>query len=416
MQKGILVSMGILLLTLAVACSSASPPASDQPPPDPGNGESQREAASPDVKSSGGPAATSAPESAEGPAANDPAGGPPEGQDAPDGDAAAALAQAEAEFPGQENEQRAPAGAEPDAALPAHGGEPMVDVQPGQEYQSGTRVNFPALGISFDIPQQWIGGLPQGSSAFLMGSNSQPGLVVVLSHQAKSNDELVSYLNQPLPLDENMVLRVSGQPQVDGEWVNADVSTSDGSGTYQGYLKALVRREGTGIVIVAIGPQEQAGYYRQLAGEIATSVRETATTSAAGQGAGDQQPSAANSALAQEWDQFLRGKRLTYLHSYSSGSAGGYSTHYELDLCSDGSFFYYDRSHVSVDTGGAFGYSGGTTTNTGQWRITSQGGQIVAEIRWQDGQTDYSLLEYVDNKTYVDGQRWFVTSDNSSCP
>jgi hypothetical protein len=416
MRTGILALAAVILLALALACGSPAPQAVEQP------------AAAPATEAAPAPPAAQKTGSSQSPAAQAPVEDSPEVEDARDGDETApstdpndteqTLARAEEAFPAQASNQVTPGGgsvATPDSPADSHGGQPMVDVQPGQEYQAGTRVNFPTLGISFDVPQHWIGGIPQGSSFFVMGSNTQPGLVVVMSHQATSNSQLVSLLGQPLPLDDNVVLRVEGQPRVEGSWIKAGVSATDGFATYGGYLMALVRQQGGGIVIVAAGPPEQTDYYRQLTESISTSVGETAVSSTAGQGASGQAADADSSPLVQEWDQFLRGKRLTYLHSYSSGSSGGYSTHYELDLCSDGSFFYYDRSHVSVDTGGAFGYSGGTTTNTGQWRITTQGGQIVAEMRWQDGQTGYSLLEYVDNKTYVDGARWFVTSDNASC-
>ncbi len=37
------------------------------------------------------------------------------------------------------------------------------------------------------------------------------------------------------------------------------------------------------------------------------------------------------------------------------------------------------------------------------------------ELRWHNGNVGQALLEYRDGGTYVDGQRMYVTSDNTSC-
>ena len=124
----------------------------------------------------------------------------------------------------------------------------------------------------------------------------------------------------------------------------------------------------------------------------------------------------ADTSLAQEWDAHLRGKRLTQLSSYSSGSAGGYNSKQVVYLCADGRFFHHGSSSVSVygDLGG-MGSSGGTEQNTGRWRLVSEGDVAALEIHIDGGESGYLPLGYVDGTTYVNEERTFVTDDNDAC-
>ena len=60
----------------------------------------------------------------------------------------------------------------------------MVEVQIGQQYPGGTRVNFPSLGVSFVVPDEWTGQVPPGAEAFVMGSQTRQGLLIATTHQA----------------------------------------------------------------------------------------------------------------------------------------------------------------------------------------------------------------------------------------
>lgn len=139
----------------------------------------------------------------------------------------------------------------------------------------------------------------------------------------------------------------------------------------------------------------------------------TPATQQPGMGPGGQQQL---SQVGQQWQAHLVGKRVTRIESYSSsGGGGGYSAREEFDLCSNGRFFYSGSSSVSVDVGGTGGYSGGSDGGAGTWRIVEQGNVVGIELRWDNGNVGQALLEYRDGGTYVDGQRMYVTNDNTSC-
>jgi hypothetical protein len=114
-------------------------------------------------------------------------------------------------------------------------------------------------------------------------------------------------------------------------------------------------------------------------------------------------------ALGREWSQWLAGNKVTKMDSYSSGSAGGYSMRIDTHLCSTGEFAMYDQSTVSVDVGGASGYSCGNGAQMGRWRIITQGQLIGIELRYNSGQAEVYQLTYEDGATYADGERVYVT-------
>jgi hypothetical protein len=121
--------------------------------------------------------------------------------------------------------------------------------------------------------------------------------------------------------------------------------------------------------------------------------------------------------LAREWDQHLRGKKLTQLSSYSSGGGGGgYSAERVAYFCRDGSFYYFATSSVSVyGSLGGSGSAGGTTQITGRWRVVTDGDVAALEINNDRGEHGYMPLGYENGKTFVDGTRTFVTDDNNRC-
>jgi hypothetical protein len=113
--------------------------------------------------------------------------------------------------------------------------------------------------------------------------------------------------------------------------------------------------------------------------------------------------------LGREWYEFLAGKKATQMSSYSSGSAGGYSSRTDVHLCANGQFALSGNSTVTVDVGDASGYSGGNSGGSGTWRIITQGQLAGIELRFANGTVEQHRLDYQDGATYVDGDRWYIT-------
>jgi hypothetical protein len=112
-----------------------------------------------------------------------------------------------------------------------------------------------------------------------------------------------------------------------------------------------------------------------------------------------------------EWADFLANMKATQMESYSSGSAGGYSSRTDYHLCANGQFFMTDENSVSVDVGGAYGYGGGSGSGVGTWRVVTQGQLVGIEFHHPNGEVSQHRLEYdyQSSATYVDGSRWYIT-------
>ena len=122
-----------------------------------------------------------------------------------------------------------------------------------------------------------------------------------------------------------------------------------------------------------------------------------------------------NNPQSLQWLNHLRGKLLSRLSSYTSGTAGGYSSNERMLLYPNGQFEYYSASSVSVQADGpvysAGGSSGGQGTRRGTWRIvTGQGTSFLALVYEGSMQEEYTELDFRDNKTFIDGSRVFVTA------
>lgn len=115
------------------------------------------------------------------------------------------------------------------------------------------------------------------------------------------------------------------------------------------------------------------------------------------------------SQVGREWAEFLAGKKATQMSSYSSGSAGGYSSRTDVHLCASGQFALSGNSMVSVDVGGASGYNGGNSQGSGTWRIITEGQVAGIELRYANGGVEQYRLDFQDGATYVNGERWYVT-------
>ena len=130
------------------------------------------------------------------------------------------------------------------------------------------------MGLSFVVPEGWLGSIPEDSMAFVMGSETQPGIIIALTHETATAGELVENLAEPMPLEEDVTLHVQGEPIVEWPWVKAAVLVTNGTGYLPGYLMAMVRQDGPGALYIAFG---QAGpqLFQRLVSGMAASTQTT---------------------------------------------------------------------------------------------------------------------------------------------
>lgn len=270
--------------------------------------------------------------------------------------------------------------------------------------QSTGKVDFQYLGISFTIPEGWVGQEVDGG--YLIGSHTQPGLVMLSLHDLASVEALRANAAQGI-VEEGIMLRPTGQLEgVGGNGIGGEYAGTFSGQQVKAYIVGLVNPNGNGVTIMAATePAKYNAEYRKLALAVANSTRFSTP---------EKPP------IVDEWKQTLRDTQLTYMDSYySSGSSydgystgGGYSSKIKIDLCAAGHFTHSSRSSVSIDTGGAYGSSAGRGGGHGSWDVVGGAqGQAVLVLNFHDGRSEQYNLGYQDKKTLLNGKRWFRTND-----
>lgn len=267
------------------------------------------------------------------------------------------------------------------------GGAP-VEVQPGQQYPAGTRVQFSVAKASFVIPNDWLGGLAPDGNAFMMGSNTKPGLLLATADLATSVEKLKKELSGPVPLDVQTVLTPKGPATVEGKTIRQTFTSQYGEQVFAGFAEAKVFPSGIGVGFFAVGPKAQAAYYKKLVGQLSGSLREMKESEVAKASSG--------------WVAKLKGRALTYYKT-----SGTYTTKRHMSLCADGTFLYKDDESYGSSMGGSnFSYVG-AQGDSGRWKIAGSALQLV----FDNGERSSYQLSNRNGSTFVDGEKWFVTND-----
>jgi hypothetical protein len=277
------------------------------------------------------------------------------------------------------------------------GADTARDLAPGTQYEPKTRIRAAASGVSWVLPDAWLGGIPQGQSLFLMGSNTEPGVGGVFLLTGASGDEVASQMTGPQDLGDGVVLEPSGPLEQPAE----DRMIQDyAGGEYAGRALALWGPAGQCAVYFFAGPEAEMPRYRALLDGLAASTRFFKPD---------------DGGVSEQWRRLLAGMMLKRMSSYTSGTSGGYSSEATLHLCADGRFSYSSSSVTSIDVPGASASGVGQDASTGGWSLESEGTAVVLVLRHDRGEVTRHALGYDGEKTFLDGERVFrVESDG--CP
>ena len=275
-----------------------------------------------------------------------------------------------------------------------------------------SRIDYPYLGIQFSVPSGWQGG--ESEEAYLMGSNTEPGLLAIFVNDAQTPADLKAETDNGIIDDDLQLARSSDFVQVGAQGLGAQFSGYADGQAARAFIIGLINPFGQGLTIAAITSKEQySGRYQELALALANSVAFAAPK---------------ESEKTKEWRDWLKGRRLTYMYSsYSTDGSyydasgqtyGAYSSMsrtVKIDLCSDGSFAYYSSSQSSFDNVGGFGgYASGDDTR-GRWQAaTLADGETTLVLDFASGESTEYDLSYADSKVYLDDTRYFGT-DSEHC-
>jgi hypothetical protein len=273
-----------------------------------------------------------------------------------------------------------------------------AEIQVGQQYAAGTRVSSPSDGVSFVIPDEWLGGLPPDAAAFVLGSHTRAGIGLVIMRAASSWEEIEQFLAQPQDFGDGVIL----SPASPGQRSDRGYEVTLTSPAYAGHAIGRIGPAGNGVIVFFGGPAEQREDFHLLAARTADTVEFFAPRA---------------SSTVEQWRAHLAGRMLKRMSSYySGGTAGAYvggSWSQTLHLCSDGSYAYFSSSSVAADAGGGTsGHSGSQGGEFGRWDIETIGARVVLNLRSTEGVLSQHALQVQGDYTYINGERAYrVSSD-----
>jgi len=271
--------------------------------------------------------------------------------------------------------------------------------------------DYPTLGISFTIPDGWVG--QEGEGVYLMGSNTLPGVVLVIpsstaSLEAMRQEARVGVVDQATGTN----LQLSGDIQ--------DLSNQAIGAEFSGMLE---KQPAKAFIIGAYNP------YGQSVSIMAVTLTDKY---------GEQYPAVAKKVwqslqfrkpvvppVVDQWKERISGTRLTYMESYSSidysnpnyTSGGGYSKEEKIDLCPQGSFNYNDKFDMSVSVPNSGGNANNRDRGAGRWTVIANNqGQPVLQLQFSSGEVYEYVLSMEGDKTFLNGNRYFRTWTGENAP
>lgn len=267
--------------------------------------------------------------------------------------------------------------------------------------------NYPQLGLAFDIPEGWVG--QEGDGMILLGSNTIPGFVMIATHQ---------YNKQQLT-DEarNGIMEEGGTSlKLVGELKNYAQNAIGGNftGTLEGqpakaYVIGVANPQAYGVTIMAATLKNSfTDEHQRACQEIYRSLKFSDVNLKKG---------------LIEWKEWLSDSRLTYMNSYSSNSyvsgglSAGSSTKKTIDLCKKGYFKFNGSSSATISGSNATMLNHGSDQGQGDWDLVlGEAGGYVLVLAYNDGTKVEYNLTYEDDKLYLNGTRYFVTSEGEYAP
>ena len=271
--------------------------------------------------------------------------------------------------------------------------------------QISGKVNYERLGISFVIPEGWIG--QESGDMLIMGSESINGFLVMQAHNL-SLEQLKKEAYKGIDEGNGTRMKLDGDYEAGPDFIGGVFGGSVEWEPAKGYLLGVTNSVGMGVMILGVTkPEMYNDSYRDLCFEVYNSIKFSEVD---------------RTAEFEEWKKWLSDSRLTYMNShYSSdytvgGISSGYSSERKIDLCSKGYFTDSSNNDMSISGSGVSGYSSGSDEGSGTWKLemTIEGYMLI--LNYSSGEMEQYNLAYEDSKFYMNGVRYFVTSEGEYAP
>lgn len=281
----------------------------------------------------------------------------------------------------------------------------------GNDVESQQTGTVTQNGYTFAIPEGWLGQSQEEN--YMMGSNTEPGIILLSLHQHKTLEGLKEEIKSELTDGYSFRFTLtSAIDQIDEDKISCSFEGFLGNEQAKGHLVGIVNKQHQGVLIIAMTtPEFYSERYTQLSKEIAQSLKFPKPVPVPGD-QGD-----ASHPLVQ---QFMHVK-LTYMNSYysssytESGISGGYSDQEVISLCNSGYFTFGSSSQVTAGGNYSSMYNAGRNSGDGSWTlkpVTQNTG--VLTLRFNDGSVkEYNVEINVKGETYLNGYRYYRTTGSA---
>jgi hypothetical protein len=205
--------------------------------------------------------------------------------------------------------------------------------------QQTGKIEYPSLGISFTIPDGWVGY--ETEDAFLMGSETIAGLIILTLNDLEIMDELRREALSGISEGPGTELKPVGEIENIGIiGLSVGLEGMLEGNNVKGYAAGILNQFGSGVpILVLTSPEVYSDIHKETCLWLTDNIEFSRPV---------------EPPVDEEWKNILVHARLTYLSSYST-SGGGSSSEANIHLCREGHFKYTSSSSTSLDVGGVFG-------------------------------------------------------------
>ncbi len=244
-------------------------------------------------------------------------------------------------------------------------------------------------GVGFDVPPSWK--VANRESALLMGSDSEPGMIVIRLVRGTNEAALQEDYGEGLAEEGLRLMPMSrAQPFAAGQYrglAGELAGVSSDNAQVRARVVAVMNPFGDAAVFLGITTAEKYGQLKPRVDAIAASVRFSRPRAPAG-----------NLAIAGQ-----------YYFFYSS-SVGGYSRENTLNLCGNGMFNRGGETSASQPGQWGLASQGGSA---GRWSATGDGSQGVVTLNFSNGRVSQIRYQRSGADMIFDGQKYARFGDGS---
>ena len=232
-------------------------------------------------------------------------------------------------------------------------------IELNKSYAAGTQLAATAAGVSFAVPQGYIGSYDIESATFVLAPSDQSHGISILVFSKATLAELAEYIVSDIQSEGIQVSPVDA-PQQDTSSIRASYTISNEQGQLLTHVSIKQGQAGNAIAVLGIALPQQKDV---LVGAIAQFIATVSFSS----------PSGDNTS----WQQLLAGKQLNYTgndSNFSSGGAGGHGssaseTKESYVFCSDSSYAYEYSSQMIFSTEAGSISDSDSNAHQGNWDI-----------------------------------------------